>query len=188
MIKKNELTAYTTRRPTSCSGVYRIPLPSAERPLLQRPVHHFLRQSAAPRMCVLFRALPYMNSIPRRMQDKVRNKLTKRQYENEVSWHVPTSGCASLVGFEHMVQSRVCVCPCPMLWAPWGDPQCRQFLIYTPNRGYTGKGMYYMPSTHNTTKHHGTPQTQHRQRQTARPAAGRGRQTPNAGVWTLKQI
>eukprot|EP00964_Phaeocystis_antarctica_P131292 scaffold95179_cov78-Phaeocystis_antarctica.AAC.1 len=22
-----------------------------------------------------------------------------------------------------------------MLWAPWGDPQPRQFLIYTPNRG-----------------------------------------------------
>ena len=26
----------------------------------------------------------------RRMQDKVRNKLTKRQYENEVSWSTST--------------------------------------------------------------------------------------------------
>eukprot|EP00964_Phaeocystis_antarctica_P099820 scaffold65600_cov107-Phaeocystis_antarctica.AAC.2 len=25
-----------------------------------------------------------------------------------------------------------------MLWAPWGDPQRRQFLIYTPNSGYAG--------------------------------------------------
>ena len=60
------------------------------------------------------------------------------QLHERVDWfgHVPTSGCASLVGFEHMVQSRVCVCPCPMLWTPWGDPQLRQFLIYTPNRGY----------------------------------------------------
>ena len=28
----------------------------------------------------------------RRMQDKVRNKLTKRQYENEVSWSTSTCG------------------------------------------------------------------------------------------------
>eukprot|EP00964_Phaeocystis_antarctica_P079133 scaffold49266_cov33-Phaeocystis_antarctica.AAC.1 len=25
-----------------------------------------------------------------------------------------------------------------MLWAPCGDPQQRQFLIYTPNRGNAG--------------------------------------------------
>ena len=31
----------------------------------------------------------------RRMQDKVRNKLTKRQYENEVSWSTSRRGSPS---------------------------------------------------------------------------------------------
>ena len=67
------------------------------------------------------------------------------QLHERVDWfgHVPTSGCASLVWYEHMVQSRVCVCPCPMLWAPWGEPQPRQFLIYTPNRGFAGRQVWH---------------------------------------------